>query len=93
MDMQIDVFAQHTFGKIALQKLSPVPDDFRLFCAGWVGDHKKNDTMEITGAVFRVAKSGKNKGKLSIMLPDTKKTVYVTSKEIREFEELENANK
>ena len=80
MDMQTNVFSQYTFGKAALQKLSPVHDDFRLFCAGWVGDDKKNDIMKITGAVFRAAKSGKNKGKLSIMIADTKKTVYVTSR-------------
>lgn len=83
MDMTHDIFADQVFGKIALRKLSPVPENFRLYMAGWLGDKpSKTGVMEVAGAQFRVAKSGKNKGKLSIMIPGTKRTAYVTADEM-----------
>jgi len=33
--------------------------------------------MEVTGAEFREAKSGPNKGKLSVLVPNSKRTVHV----------------
>lgn len=84
MDMDEDVFAEQSYGKAALQKMAPVPEGFRLYSAGWLGDKPADWTvMEVTGAQFRVAKSGPNKGKLSIMVPGTKRTVYVTETEMK----------
>lgn len=84
MDMEHDVFADQTYGKLALQKMAPVPQNFRLFSAGWLGKKPEEFTvMEVCGAEFRVAKRGPNKGKLSIMVPGTKRTTYVTKDEMK----------
>ena len=83
MDMEKDVFAEQPYGKAALQKLAPVQENFRLYFAGWLGDDTRDmSVMEVRGAEFRAAKSGRNKGKLSIMVPGTKRTVYVTKSEM-----------
>jgi hypothetical protein len=85
-DMTEKTFEAQAFGKAALQKLGNVVENFRLFHARWVGDNPGNsNTMEVTGAEFRAAKSGTNKGKLSIMMTGTKKTVFVTKAEMLPF--------
>jgi hypothetical protein len=38
--------------------------------------------MEVIGAEFRVAQRGRYKGKYSILVPGTKRTVYLTSAEV-----------
>lgn len=77
------MFAEQGFGQLALQKLAPVPENFRLYAAGWLGQRPEDFTvMEVTGAQFRAALRGPNKGKLSILIPGTKRTVYVTRAEI-----------
>ena len=82
--MEHDVFAEQSYGKVALQKLAPVTENFRLYTAGWLGKKPEESTvMEVTGAQFRVAKSGPNKGKLSIMVPGTVRKVYVTDAEMK----------
>ncbi|MBY6032149.1 hypothetical protein KUV59_03140 [Marinobacter daepoensis] len=86
-DIQEDVFAQSAFGRLALSKMKPVPENFRLFEAGWLGDRPKDwEVMEVKGAEFRAAKSGPRKGKLAIKIKDTTRTVYLTKKEIQEYE-------
>lgn len=82
-DMTEDIFAAHPYGKAALRKMAPVPANFRLYSVGWLEEHPKDfNTMKVTGAEFRVAKTGINKGKLSILVENTKRTVYVTKDEI-----------
>ncbi|WP_373031645.1 hypothetical protein [Sulfurovum sp.] len=82
-DMEVDFFAEYDYGKIALQKLSPTPENFRLFEAGWLGDKPQDwNTMKVTGAEFRRAKTGRRKGTLCIMVPGTKRTAYVTREEM-----------
>lgn len=76
-------FANTNFGRVALSKLAPVPENFRLYEAGWLGENPKDwDVMEVLGAEFRTAKSGPNKGELCIMIPGTKRTAYVTKAEM-----------
>ena len=84
MDMEIDIFADLSFGKIALSKMTPVPPNFRLYYARWL-DEKPEDRkiMQVKGAEYRAAKSGQNKGKLSIRVPGTTRSVYVTADEMR----------
>jgi hypothetical protein len=83
-DMTRDVFAEQPYGKLALTKLAPVSENFRLYQAGWLGDKPEEWTvMEVKGAEFREAKSGPNKGKLSILVPDTDRRVFLTRDEIR----------
>ncbi len=76
--------APRHYGKAALKKLAPLPENFRLYSAGWLGKKPEEwSVMEVTGAQFRVAKSGPNKGKLSMIIPGTKRTVFVTSDEMK----------
>lgn len=82
MNMERDIFAEQPYGKVALKKLGNVSENFRLYAAGWLGDGKEREVMEIHGAEFRRAKTGKNKGLLSIMVKGTKRTVYVTKQEM-----------
>ena len=85
-DMEVDVFKDCSYGKLALAKLAPVGDDFRLFYAGWLGDSDRS-VMKVVGADFRRAKSGKNKGKLCILVTGTQRGVYITADEMRQHKE------
>lgn len=82
-DMNEDFFATHPAGKLALSKMGAVPANFRLFEAGWLNDNPSaNGVMEFRGAEFRVAKRGRLKGKLAIMVPNTTRTTFVTAAEM-----------
>lgn len=85
MDMTEDLFADTEFGQIALEKIKPTSPNFRLYCAGWIekGPPATWDTMEVNGAEFRVAKTGPNKGLLTVLVPGTKQTAYVTKSEMK----------
>lgn len=86
-DMEKDPFANTTFGRLALKKLAPVSPDFRLYSAGWLGAKPEDwKVMSVTGAEFRVAKSGPNKGLRVIRVPGTSQTVHVTAKAMRAWE-------
>jgi hypothetical protein len=86
MDMTTDLFAEQTYGKIALQKMAPVDPNFRLYEAGWMGEGNERDIMEVKGALFRPALRGQNKGKLSVIVRETSRKVYVTSQEMDAFD-------
>jgi hypothetical protein len=86
LDMRFDLFAEFTFGKIALQKIAPVSSNFRLNLFGFVGDKTSPEMIKVSGAVFREPLRGPNKGMLSIRVPKTSRTVYVTAAEIAAFE-------
>jgi hypothetical protein len=77
-----DIFAETTFGKLALAKIKPTEPNFRLYSAGWLGKHPNYDVMEVKGAVFRAAARGPRKGKLCIPIPGTERVAYVTKEEI-----------
>ena len=81
-----DVFADTSYGKAALKKLAPVPENFQLYFAGIAGDIKTSDTMEVRGCVFRKAAAGPRKGELCIMVPGTVQTVFVSNADMKEFE-------
>jgi len=84
-DMTQKIFEVRPYGKAALKKIGPVAENFRLFEASWLKD---GVTMRVCGAEFREAKRGPNIGRLSIMVPNTTKTVYVTRSEIEKFGDL-----
>lgn len=87
MDMTKDIFANCTYGQIALKELAPVSDNFRLYYAGWLEENPKDwKTMKVTGADFRVAKIGRDKGKLSVMIKGSKRSVFVSKAAILAFE-------
>lgn len=89
--MKTDIFADLTYGKIALKKIAPTDANFRLYKAGWLGDYRQREIMEVTGAVFREALRGPNKGQLSIMVPNSQRSVHVTAREMDEFDAAEKA--
>lgn len=78
-DMTVDVFADSDFGRAALKQLAPVPENFRLYSAGWLGDGPADfNVMEVVGAEFRAAKTSPNKGKLSVLVPGTTRKCWVS---------------
>jgi len=85
--MTIDYFAKQPYGVVALEKIKPNDPNFRLYSAGWLGDFHTTDTMEVTGAVFRAAKSGPRKRQLCIEVPGTRRTAYVTVAEMNAVKE------
>lgn len=81
--MEADIFLETSFGKAAMKKIGPVGEGFMLYEAGWLGDNpRQRDVMEVKGAIFRVAKTGPNKGKRTVMVKDSRVTVYVTAAEM-----------
>lgn len=89
-NMEVDIFAENSFGKAALKKMrrhGDLPENFRLYEAGYVEDDPKDfNVMKVRGAVFRRAKTGPNKGNLSIKVPGTERSACVTPEECKEFE-------
>lgn len=84
-DMTKDIFADTPYGKLALERMQPVPENFRLYEAGWIGNRPEDcKVMEVKGAEFREAKSGPRKGNLAIKIKGTERSVYLTKEQIRE---------
>lgn len=84
-DMTTDIFAEFGFGKLALKKMGPVHDNFRLYISAWNKDFSR---MSVTGAEFKPVTRGENKGKLSNRrVPGTVRKVILESKEILEYEQ------
>ena len=88
MSVDQDIFADTDFGKIALKRMaeqSPLPEGFRLFSAGWMEDHpEKFWNFKVIGAQFRMAKTGKNKGKPTIKVEGTERVSVITKRELME---------
>ena len=93
MDMRKDPFADFEFGQVALQKLAPNDENFRLYAAGWLGDGNQHDVMEVSGAIFRESTRGPTKGQLSVLVKGTRRTAYVTAEEMRRQETKSKENK
>ncbi len=90
-NMTIKLFEKYAYGIAAMKKMGEVSEDFRLYQCGWIGGGQpdKWHGMQCEGAEFRAAKSGPNKGVLSIMIPGTKRSVYVSRAEIEAEREAE----
>lgn len=81
--MKDDPMGNTSYGRAAKEKMGDLPENFRIYGAGWLGDDPKHwDTMHVVGAEFREAKSGKNKGRLTIMIPGTKREVWINKQDI-----------
>lgn len=77
-----DPFASTSYGKAALKKLGKVPENFRLYSAGWLGKAREDwHSMRVKGRVFRASKDGK----LDIPVPGTIQSVIVTREEMQEM--------
>lgn len=71
--------------KRALEKMGPQPENFYLYCWEWMEKRPPFRNFRITGAVFREAKRGPNKGKLCVKVPGTDRAVYFTEQELIEL--------
>lgn len=92
MDMSEDLFAEESYGKLALQKIGSIDPNFRLYQAGWLGEGNEREIMRVTGAVFREALKGPNKGQLSIKIGGTERSVFVTAREMKEYDAAHPGN-
>ncbi|WP_216368210.1 hypothetical protein [Aeromonas media] len=84
------IYADYPFGKAALARLAPLPENFVLYEAELLGE---GNGMKVTGAVFRAAKRGPKKGKLTIMVPGTKEVVYLSVEEINKYDPMTGAGR
>ena len=68
----------------ARAKFKDMPENFLVYRFAWLGDmdDKQSCIMEVTGSVFRRAKSGPRKGQLCMMVPKTERKVYLTPTEL-----------
>jgi len=83
-DMNVDIFSQEPVGKAALKKLGDVPESFRLFAVEGVGNMPDNMIgAQVTGAEFRAAMSGPNKGKMTVEVKGTRRSVFVSTEEVK----------
>jgi len=78
-----DIFKDLPFGKVAINKMGNVPDNFKLFNAELIEDCPGN--IKVTGAEFREAKTGPRKGQLVIEIHNTRKSVIVTKEETEAY--------
>jgi len=68
-----NVFKDTTYGREALARLADTRENFMLYCAEVIGEGQ----IKCTGGVFRAAKSGKRKGEICILVPDTSRSIVV----------------
>ena len=67
-----------------------LPEGFVWYSFEWLGDSPDDwDVMKVEGAITRIAKAGKNKGKPIICRGEGKRTVYITQDEIKAAETRE----
>lgn len=86
MDMRTDPFAEYTYGKLALKKIGSGDPNFRLFKAAWLGKANQRQVMRVTGATFREALSGPNKGRLCIKVEGSDHSALVTAREMDAYD-------
>lgn len=83
LDMDDRYWDTTGFGKAALKKLGEVPENFRLYYAGWVGEFPNCHGMQVTGAEFQRMKRKTTHG---TKIKGTERSVYVSKAEIKENE-------
>lgn len=77
-------FQNDPLAKFALIKMGAVPEGFLIYRFSWLGEDDLA-VMEVTGAVFREAKSGPRKGQQCIKVKGTEKSCYLTTDEVRKL--------
>jgi hypothetical protein len=82
-------FENLPFGRAALKKLGVVPENFRLYCARWLGNLECPHGMQVTGAEFERMKRKTTHGK---KIRDTDRSVYVSRAEIEAEREPDGTN-
>lgn len=84
--MTNDIYGSLPFGQAALKKMIVPNGNFRIYVAELLDPNnpRRSRRMKVSGAVFREAKRGPNKGKLVMMVPGSIQTAIVTAAEIME---------
>lgn len=78
-----DAFGGTAIERAMINKIGKVPDNFRVYSAGWIGKTPKDwVTMSITGALFEPMARGPRKGRMIKMVAGTKQTVVVSREEL-----------
>lgn len=81
------------FVALARSKMKDLPENFLIYKFNWLGDmdDRENNIMEVTGAVFREAKSGARKGQVCMMVKGTDRKVYLSPTDIKSIDESRKA--
>lgn len=81
---QDDAFGGTAIERAMINKIGKMPDNFRVYCAGWIGKTPADwKTMSVAGALFEPITRGKRKGRMLKMIVGTKRSVTVTREEIK----------
>ena len=83
--MSLGHINEMAYVKAAVKKLGDVPENFFIYRLAWIGTGKAA-VMQLTGAVFREAKKGKNKGEMCIVIKGSEKVTHMTHEEIDKAE-------
>lgn len=77
-----DMFWHQTeFGIAALKKMGDIPENFRIYSAGWRGEYPNYHGMQVTGAEFKRMKRKTTHG---VKIKGTERTVYISKAEIQQ---------
>lgn len=87
-DMTEKMFEDTPCGRAAMRKFGKVHEDFRIFEMGRADAY---GTFFAKGQVFRKAKSGPYKGKLSVPVKGTLKETYISASDFAVAEAAEVA--
>lgn len=75
-----------SYGRLALLKFNDSHPDFVVYEAEWLSDDTgQRAVLKVTGAVVRAAKSGPRKGERVVVMPNTKRHVYISRDELEAF--------
>jgi hypothetical protein len=77
-------FDEQDYGRAARSRLKDVHENFRWYISEVVGEDEAT-AIKLTGAVFREAKRGPNKGKLSIIVKDTQRVAVVSRADVEAY--------
>lgn len=81
IEMSLTHINEMAYVKAAVKKLGDVPENFFIYKLAWMG-FGEAAFMQLTGAVFREAKKGKNKGEMCIAIKGSEKVTHMTHEEI-----------
>lgn len=83
MSLNMDDMSWHqtAFGIAALKKMGDIPENFRIYFAGWKGEYPNYHGMEVTGAEFKRMKRKTTHG---VKIKGTERTVYISKAEIQQ---------
>lgn len=81
MIMDENIWGDALFAKIALERMGDVPEDFRIYGAGWLGEFPNMHGMEVKGAEFKRLKRDPSRGN---KVSGTTRTVYISKKDLQD---------